>query len=63
MKQIMNDKNGLVFSICFILLSSLLVPKTVVEMTDIKNDSEILLEIKNIDGKRVLEYSINLRNQ
>jgi len=63
MKQIMNDKNGLVFSICFILLSSLLVPKTVVEMTDIKNDSEILLEIKNIDGKRVLEYSINLRNR
>ncbi len=41
----------------------LLVPKVVVEMTEIKNDSEILLEIKNIDGKRVLEYSINLRNQ
>ena len=59
----MNDKNGLVFSICFILLSSLLVPKTVVEMTDIKNDSEILLEIKNIDGKRVLEYSINSKHQ
>ena len=63
MKQIMNDKNGLVFSICFILLSSLLVPKTVVEMTDIKNDSEILLEIKNIDGKRVLEYSIVLKSK
>jgi len=59
----MNDKNGLVFSICFILLSSLLMPKTVVEMTDIKNDSEILLEIKNIDGKRVLEYSIILKSR
>ncbi len=63
MKQIMNDKNGLVFSICFILLWSLLVPKTVVEMTEIENDSEIFLEIKNIDGKRVLEYSINSRGK
>ena len=63
MKQIMNDKNGLVFSICFILLSSLLVPKTVVEMTEIKDDSEIMLDIKNINGMRVLEYSIILRNQ
>ena len=63
MKQIMNDKNGLVFSICFILLSSLLVPKTVVEMTEIKDDTEVLLDIKNINGMRVLEYSINLRNQ
>jgi len=59
----MNDKNGLVFSICFILLSSLLMPKTVVEMTEIRNDSEILLEIKNIDGKRVLEYSIILKSR
>ncbi len=40
----------------------LLVPKVVVEMTEIKNDTEILLDIKNINGKRVLEYSINVRN-
>ena len=59
----MNDKNGLVFSICFILLSSLLVPKTVVEMTEIRNDSEVLLDIKNINGMRVLEYSIILKSQ
>ncbi len=63
MKQIMNEKNGLVFSICFILLSSLLVPKTVVEMTEIKDDIEVLLDIKNINGKRVLEYSINLKSE
>ncbi len=41
----------------------LLVPKTVVEMTEIKDDTEVLLDIKNINGMRVLEYSINLRNQ
>ncbi len=36
----------------------LLVPKTIVEMTEIENDTEVILEIKNINGKRVLEYSI-----
>jgi len=41
----------------------LLVPKVVVEMTEIKNNSEILLDIKNINGKRVLEYSIILESQ
>jgi len=41
----------------------LLVPKVVVEMTEIRNDSEIVLDIKNIDGMRVLEYSIILKNQ
>ena len=40
----------------------LLVPKVVVEMTEIENDTEILLDIKNIDGKRVLEYRINSKN-
>jgi len=38
----------------------LLVPKVVVEMTEIKDDTEVSLDIKNINGKRVLEYSINL---
>ena len=37
----------------------LLVPKVVVEMIEIENNTEILLDIKNINGKRVLEYSIN----
>ena len=37
----------------------LLVPKVVVEMTEIKNDSQVLLDIKNINGKRVLEYIID----
>ena len=41
----------------------LLVPKVVVEMTEIKDDSEILLDIKSINGKQVLEYSINSKNQ
>ncbi len=41
----------------------LLVPKVVVEMTEIKDDSEISLDIKNINGKRVLEYSINLTSE
>ncbi len=41
----------------------LLVPKVVVEMTEIRNDSEIILDIKNINGKRVLEYSIILKKQ
>ena len=41
----------------------LLVPKVVVEMTEIKDDSEILLDIKNINGKRVLEYSINSKGE
>jgi len=40
----------------------LLVPKTVVEMTEIGNDTEVLLDIKNINGKRVLEYSIDLKD-
>jgi len=41
----------------------LLVPKVVVEMTEIRNDSEIILDIKNINGKRVLEYSIILKDK
>ena len=41
----------------------LLVPKVVVEMTEIRNDSEIILDIKNINGRRVLEYSIVLKSQ
>ena len=41
----------------------LLVPKVVVEMTEIKNDSEVMLDIKNINGRRVLEYSIVLKSQ
>ncbi len=41
----------------------LLVPKVVVEMTEIKNDSEVMLDIKNINGKRVLEYSIDLKSE
>ena len=41
----------------------LLVPKVVVEMIEIKNNSEILLDIKNINGRRVLEYSIIVEDQ
>jgi len=41
----------------------LLVPKVVVEMTEIRNDSEIILDIKNINGRRVLEYSIILKSR
>ena len=41
----------------------LLVPKVVVEMIEIKNDSEIILDIKNINGRRVLEYSIVLKSK
>ena len=41
----------------------LLVPKVVVEMTEIANDTEIILEIRNINGKRVLEYSINSKSE
>ena len=41
----------------------LLVPKVVVEMIEIKNDSEIMLDIKNINGRRVLEYSIIVKDQ
>ncbi len=41
----------------------LLVPKTVVEMTEIQSNSEVLLEIKNINGKRVLEYSIDVKGE
>jgi len=39
------------------------VPKTVVEMTEIKDDTEVLLDIKNINGKRVLEYNIDLKSE
>ena len=41
----------------------LLVPKVVVEMTEIKDNTEILLDIKKINGKRVLEYIIDIKNQ
>ena len=41
----------------------LLVPKVVVDMTEIKGDTEVLLDIKNVNGKRVLEYIIDLKNQ
>ncbi len=41
----------------------LLVPKVVVEMTEIRNDSEIILDIKNINGRRVLEYSIDMKDK
>ncbi len=41
----------------------LLVQKVIVEMTEIRNDSEIILNIKNINGRRVLEYSIILKSQ
>ncbi len=41
----------------------LLVPKVVVEMTEIKDDTEVSLDIKNINGRRVLEYSINSKSE
>jgi len=41
----------------------LLVPKVVVEMTEITNNTQIILDIKNINGKRVLEYVIDVKGQ
>jgi len=41
----------------------LLVPKVVVEMIEITNNTQVILDIKNINGKRVLEYVIDVKGQ